>query len=338
MAIINAMETKLDFLAIGDVATNSFIRLKDATVNCDIRHEHCQICLDFGEKVPYDFVERIAAAGNGPNAAVAAARLGLNVAVVGDIGDDEGGQACIDTFKKEGVSSNFITKHQSKPTNHHYVLWYEDERTILVKHEDYEYKLPNFSEPKWIYLSSIGENSENYHAEIQHYLETHSEVKLAFQPGTFQIMAGLEKMDYFFKRSDIFAVNAGEARRILKTEPEESGVGELLEKLHQLGPKMVVITDGKNGVYLFDGKDSWHMPIYPDPKPPFERTGAGDALSSTFVSAIIIGKNPEEAMRFGLVNARSVVQEIGPQRGLLKKDILEKELQSVPAEFHATKI
>jgi sugar/nucleoside kinase (ribokinase family) len=329
---------QIDFLAIGDIATNSFIRLKDASVNCDIRHEHCQVCLDFGEKVPYDFVERSAAAGNGPNAAVAARRLGLNVAIVTDIGDDEGGLACIETFKKEGVNADYITRHTGKPTNHHYVLWYEDERTILVKHEEYEYKLPDFPPPSWLYLSSIGANSEKYHAEVAEYLEKHPEIKVAFQPGTFQIKDGYDKMKYFYERADIFAVNASEARRILKTETEEADVKELLEKIRALGPKTVVITDGKNGVYLFDGKESWHVPIYPDPKAPYERTGAGDALTSTFISGIILGKDPLEALKLGLVNASSVVQQIGPQRGLLGREVLENKIAKAPPEFAADKI
>ena len=64
------------------------------------------------------------------------------------------------------------------------------------------------------------------------------------------------------------------------------------------------------------------MPPYPDPKAPYERTGAGDAYASTFVGALALGKTPEEALQWAGVNSMSVVQQIGAQKGLLtQKDI-----------------
>ena len=75
---------RLDFMAVGDMTTDAFIRLKDARVNCDINDENCMLCVRFGQKIPYESVTEVRAVGNGPNAAVAAHRIGLQSAALTD--------------------------------------------------------------------------------------------------------------------------------------------------------------------------------------------------------------------------------------------------------------
>ena len=81
-------EMQHDFVAIGDNATDEFIRLKDAEVHCDINSEHCTICMRWGDKIPFESSVLIPGVGNAANAAVAAARLGLSTAFISNIGDD----------------------------------------------------------------------------------------------------------------------------------------------------------------------------------------------------------------------------------------------------------
>ena len=87
-----------------------------------------------------------------------------------------------------------------------------------------------------------------------------------------------------------------------------------------------------------DGKNTYFMPTYPDEKPPYERTGAGDAFSSTFVSALALGKTPLEALLWGPVNSMSVVQYIGAQEGLLSREKLEKYLKTAPENYRPQKL
>lgn len=326
---------KTDFLAIGDITVDSFIRITDASVHCEIDREACKLCVDFGEKIPFESVEDMPAVGNAANAAVAARRLGLSSALVANIGNDTNGAMCLEQLKKEGVDTAFITSHEGLPTNHHFVLWYDDERTILVHHTPYPYKLPELPACGWIYLTSIGADSEQYHEEIFAYLEKHPEVKLVFQPGTFQIKSGKEKYAALYERAEVVAVNAVEAERIIGAHLT---IPNLLTEMHRLGPKIVLITDGRNGAYLFDGKEKWHLPIYPDPRPPLQRTGAGDAASSTFAIFLSLGLSPVEALKRGVVNARSVVQNVGTQKGLLGRDEIEKTLSDAPPEFVEEKL
>ena len=102
---------------------------------------------------------------------------------------------------------------------------------------------------------------------------------------------------------------------------------------------MPVITDGPNGAYVSDGDDqSWHMPMYPDPAPPVDRTGAGDSFSSTFTVAIALGKTPAEALSWGPINSMNVVQYVGAQKGLLTREQLETLLSNRPEEYIASRI
>ena len=330
-------EKAIDFLAIGDTATDAFIRLKEASVHCVVNTDKCEICMRFGDKVPFDYVKVIKAVGNAANASVSAARLGVYSALVTQLGDDENGKDSMKNLEHEKVCSKYIKIHKGKPTNYHFVLWYEADRTILVNHVDYEYKLPSIKKvPKWIYLTSLGGNSANYHEEVMKYLSDNPNTKLCFQPGTFQMRLGIKKLSNLYKRSDIFVVNVEEAQGLLNTNSKD--IKTLLSEIHAYGPKIVLITDGPKGAYMLDGDHFYFMPIYPDPKPPLERTGCGDSFASTFVCALIYGKSPLEALMWASVNPMSVIQYVGAQEGLLDKHHVEWYLEHAPEEFKPREI
>ncbi len=327
---------RTDFLAIGDIVTDAFIRLKEAHVTCSVDNSNCEICMKFGDKIPYESVDVIRAVGNSANAAVAAARLDLNSALIADVGGDSYGNECIEALKKAKVDARHVSRHRGMETNYHYVLWYGAERTILVKHQEYPYKLPAVKAPKWAYISSLGGNSYDYHLQIIEWLKKNPNAKVAFQPGTFQMSLGLEKLGELYRRSDVFFCNKEEAQRILGTS--ESDLKKLMVMLRGVGPKTVVVTDGPNGAYADDGTSAYFMPPYPDPKPPFERTGAGDAFASTFTVALALGKSLEEALMWAPINAMAVVQDVGAQRGLLTRAELEAWLAKAPADYKPKKI
>lgn len=340
MLCYNYEMKKIDFLAVGDVVVDAFIKLVDAHVHCKIDTDSCELCLRFGDKVPYEEVNVIPAVGNSPNAAVSASRLGLRSALITNVGNDQNGRECLESLKKDKVETKFITTEKNKKTNYHYVLSYDVDRTILIKHEKYSYNFPKpflgMPEVSWMYLSSIGEDSLDYHKQILEFLNSHPETKLAFQPGTFQIKMGRDLLKGIYARTEIFFCNLEEAEKILGVQTKDAR--KLSEGIHALGPKMVSISDGPNGAYLYFNNELWQIPIYPDIAPPKERTGAGDAYSSTFVSALALGKSPVEALTWGPINSMSVVQEIGAQKGLLTREALESYLSSAPASYKANKI
>jgi sugar/nucleoside kinase (ribokinase family) len=339
------MENNYDFVSIGDTVIDAFIKLKKAEILGVPDTPGYEIALPFGEKVQYEDVFVIPAVGNASNAAVSAARLGLHTALVTNLGDDRDGADCIATLQKNNVSTEYVKINPGHKTNYHYVLWYGPERTILIKHEDYEYTLPNIGTPKWVYFSSVNEKAFPFHYKIVDYLESRPEINFAFQPGKFEIKLGKEKLARFYKRANVFFCNVEEAEKIL--DAKDIGdrhanpahlIKELLTQMHELGPKIVVITDGPAGAYAYDGKEYLFMPTYPDPKPPYSRTGAGDAFSSTITSALALGKSLSEALAWAGINSMAVVQQVGANVGLLSREKLEEYLKNAPEDYKVQKI
>jgi ribokinase len=323
----------MDLLAIGDVVIDAFIKLKDARVHCNINDEECEICMRWGDKIPFESSTVVPAVGNSANAAVAAARLGLNSGLRAYVGDDRYGQECIESLRKDGVDSTFVEKQDGKLTNYHYVLWYEGQRTILVKHEQFNYTVPTISEPpKWLYLTSLSDNSIPYHTAWLERLSQWPTTKLAFQPGTYQLKFGKDQLLGIYRRTDILFCNKEEAERLLGL-PAGTSIKLLLQKIQEIGPKSVVITDDVRGAHALEGKNMYFVPRYPDPKVPYEITGAGDAFASTTVSALILGKSLPDALLWGATNASAVLQEIGAQKGLLTREALEYNLANPPDGF-----
>lgn len=333
------MAKKLDFVAVGDITIDAFIQLseKDASVVEDEKTHRKKLQMNFGDKLPYEDVTVINAVGNAPNAAISAHRLGLNSALVTNIGNDRNGKDCLNTLRQEAVPTDFVKIHEGRKTNYHYVLRYGPERTILIKHEEYPYALPDFVEaPRYIYFSSVGENSLPFHHELAEYVKNNSETKLVFQPGTFQIKLGYETLKDLYENTEIFFCNKQEAQSILGSEEDE--IPTLLREMSKLGPKMPVITDGPDGAFALDGDSVWFMPMYPDPAPPVDRTGAGDSFSSTFTAAIASGHDVATALSWGPINSMSVVQHIGAQKGLLTQNELDEYLKKAPEDYKPKEI
>jgi ribokinase len=143
---------------------------------------------------------------------------------------------------------------------------------------------------------------------------------MAFQPGTFQIDAGVHRLKKIYEHTEVLALNREEA--VTVSGGDYHDLHDLFNKLHEMGPKIVLITDGHDGAYASDGNNRFKMPIYPDPKPPYDRTGAGDSFASTFTAAIMKGANLEGALLWAPINSMSVVQKVGAQAGLLSEDEL----------------
>jgi len=330
------MGHQLDVLSVGDVVTDAFIKLFDdkATTYVD-EHGMKTLAMEYGTKIPFDKAIVVEGVGNAANAAVSLTRLGLNCGFVTNVGEDKYGRGIIAALHDKNVDTRHVRVNPGKKTNYHYVLWYKEERTILINHEKYEYVWPNLRKseaPKWIYFSSIAENALEYHDEMADWLDENSEVKLAFQPGTFQMKAGAERLSRIYKHSNILVLNKEEAA--LVGGGDINNMHDLFDKLHNLGPEVVCITDGPNGAYASSPEGRFFMPIYPDLAPPYERTGAGDAFASTFTAAVMRGKSLKEALMWGPINSMNVVQKPGAQEGLLTEAQLLEFLDNAPDWYH----
>jgi ribokinase len=331
--------SQFDVLCVGDVVTDAFIKLFDDRAAVEQTHDGPLLVMPFATKIPFDHTEVLNAVGNSANAAVNFAKLGLNTALVANVGGDSPGRDIITTLDKADVDTKYIRINTRKKSNYHYVLWYKEERTILIKHEEYDYHWPHIpakETPKWVYFSSISENALDFHDDVIDWLEKNPETKLAFQPGTFQMQAGVERLKHVYKRSELVALNREEAAFV--TEGKVDDLHDLFDRLHKMGPRIVLISDGPNGSYASDGVNRFKMPIYPDPKPPVERTGAGDAFTSTFVASIIHGNTVDGALQWAPISSMNVVQHVGAQAGLLNEKQLAEHLHKAPDWYKPEKL
>ncbi len=321
----------LDVLVVGDILSDTFIKLLDDNAWTSESDNGLNLTMPFGMKVPFDHADFIPAVGNASNAAVSLTRLGHTAGLISNTGNDRGGREIVDALHEHGVDSRFVHLNPGKSSNHHYVLWYKDDRTILINHEHYDYNWPRFRKtdvPKWMYLTSIGANTHEYHDEIIHFLERFPDVKLLFQPGTFHISEGAEVFKRVYERTEVLVLNREEAVQVTGGSHED--IHDLITRLHQLGPKIVSISDGPNGAYISEGENRFKIPLYPDPAPPVERTGAGDAYASTLLAGLLHGLSLEDAARWAPINSMNVVQHVGAREGLLKVEQLMELLRNAP--------
>ena len=301
------------FLAIGDSSLDVFVMIDEATVSCQINKQHCLLCLNYADKIPVTHMAKIPAAGNASNAAVGAARLGAKSAILSVIGDDDIGNETLAYWKKEKVSTQFVSRDTQHPTNYSTVLSYQGERTILVHHEPRHYTFPAIPSSAWIYYTSLGKGHEQLERKLLAFLRQHPQTKITFNPGSYQLRRGLDSLKPIIARSTIFILNKEEAEALLGQGALP--VPALLDALSAIGPEMTVITDGPNGSFARNGGKTWQLGTFPGPET--ERTGAGDAYATGFTLACMNNQPLPEAMRWGTANAWSVIKKIGPQAGLL---------------------
>jgi ribokinase len=298
-----------DFLAVGDAGIDTFVDIHDASVHCSVDKKKCELTLRYADKI---LVEGMTSktAYNGMNAAVGAARLGLKTGFFAMVGGDAAGERILRALKREKISTKHVRVESKLRSNASVVLNYQGERTILVYHEDFHYRLKEVPATKWIYLTTMGHRYPKiYEAIGKHVAKGKS--KLAFNPGTIQLKAGPKKLKNIFAHTSILFLNKEEAELVTGVAED---IKSLLRGMRKLGPQIAVLTDGPNGAFAHDGHKFYHMPVLP--MPVVERTGCGDAFGTAFTSAISLNKDIVEALRWGSADSGGVLQEIGPQDGL----------------------
>ena len=312
----------VDIIGIGDASEDVFLQLLEASVNRKGTGVP-KLCMNYADKIPIGRVDRLVG-GNSINLTIGMRRLGFKSAFVVVLGNDEQGKKVVEALKADGVSTKYVTVDKASMTNHSTILNLNAERTILIYHVNRKYKLPKLEKAKWLYYSSMGHGFEVIHKDLMKYIKQY-DVKLGFNPGTHQLRKP-NAIAEFFRVSEVILLNREETQLILKTKSDNLKV--LLRGLKKLGGKVVVVTDGPKGSYAYDGLNFYFQKIYDVPV--VERTGCGDSYSTGFIAALMKGHDVKEAMRWGTVNAASVIQQIGPQPGLIKFAELKKILRAHP--------
>lgn len=315
-----------DLISIGDARIDNFVHLPKAHVSCTLNKEKCELCLNYGDKIPIDDVKSLTA-GNNNNNAIGASRLKLKTALYGNIGGDANGKMILDRLKSEKVDTRFVVVNKDVSTEQSIVINYQGERTILVYHYPWDYNLPDVDKAKWVYFSSVSFSFSKTPliSQIERYIERIG-ANLVYTPGTHQLNFGVKKFPKLLSLAKVFIVNKEEAKKVLGIdETKKVEIKKLLRGLADLGPQMIVITDGGEGSYGFDGEKYFKIGLFPAKL--LEMTGAGDAYATGLIAGLFYGNSLPDAMRWGAANGAAVVEKIGPQDGLLTLDQMQQKLK-----------
>lgn len=253
--------------------------------------------------------------GGATNAAVTFARQGHTSSFIGKLGNDIAAANVVAELDKEAIDTRYVIHHPTLGTQYSTILLADNgERTILIyrgaanSHEAKDYQDIDFSQFDWIYVSSFAGAFDALDTILRG--AKASGTKVMFNPGDGEL-SNAEKLRSLLEDVDVLSVNREEAKMIIQGESSE----ELVRHgLHYV--PAIIISDGPNGVTASDGKTIVRAGMYED-VPVIDRTGAGDAFGSGFLSQWAMGKPLKDSIVFASANSTSVVTKIGAKEGIL---------------------
>lgn len=310
----------------GAARIDAYMNLPDeqADTLCNLDTRQCVLQLSYAAKIPMRSVDFLLG-GNGANVAVGVRRMGVESLLVADVGDDVMGKVVKHQLEAENVDTSCVTQTQGVPAGFGAVINYQDERTILSYYPPTEPPFPNLDfDGQWAYLTSVGDVFETFYEKTLSWINSKNP-RVIFNPGGRQISKGSQWLAPYLQKTEILIANREECQDIAGMPDTHGREKELMQNLLSMGPKKVVVTDGKSGSFSFDGERFCHLGILEVDA--VERTGAGDATSTGIIAALLKDKPLDQAMLWGMLNSTSVIGYIGPQRGLLREDEIDSWIQ-----------
>lgn len=324
------MIREYDVITVGGTTMDAFMTLDDTHDRYHFDSKTGELCFRHGEKINvarYDF----SMGGNATNVAVGLARLGFKATICSEIGDDEMSIQVRNSLAKENIERLFMVQVPGR-TNFSVIINYKGERTIFSEHFERENNFEVIdATAKYLYITSLGKKWHHAYKNALEFAKSQG-AKIAFNPGNPQFKDGKEVVEEVLQNTEILFLNKEEAELLLfrhygeKDDDTDGYLERLARKLQKLGPKVVVLTNGKDGSYCLDAEGEFHKKDM-EPGEPVERTGAGDAYTAGFLAAILNELSIPEAMQWGSHNAASVVSKIGAEAGLLTKMEMEEKVK-----------
>lgn len=317
-----------DIITIGSATFDIFVQSEEeqiVTVRTPVLKREF-LAFEYGEKIDINKVD-YELGGGGSNTAVNFANLGFKTAVIVKIGKDVNSKLILNNFQKRGVSDELVKISETQKTGFSVILaTFDGDRTVLahrganteLTEKDIPYDV--LKQAKWLYIAPLSGHSNQVLDPITAFAQKH-DVRVAYNVGTTSIKLGLDKMRKIIETAEILIMNRSEASKITK----ENDINKMLITLHNAEAKVVVITDGRDGAYAYNGKLVYKVPTFPSEV--VSTLGAGDAFASTFVGTVAkYGCDIEKAMKYASVNAACVVQHFGAQEEFCNFEQIEKKL------------
>ncbi|KAF6630931.1 ribokinase [Paenibacillus sp. EKM208P] len=254
--------------------------------------------------------------GKGANQAVAAARLGADVTMIGRVGDDHFGEQILRNFEENHVYTGYV-----KPVTHmesgtaHIILAEGDNSIVVVKAANNEVTPAYVEEALDVIRSSdIVLIQQEIPSETVVYV---SEICAKYQvPLLLNPAPAREVDDSVIANATYITPNEHEAAIMFK----DMSLQEALRKY----PNKLFVTEGSNGVRFFDGEQEVVVPTYKVEA--VDTTGAGDTFNAAFAVALAEGKSLADSVKFANRAASLSVTQFGAQGGMPTRREVEEQL------------
>jgi ribokinase len=327
---------KYDFITVGGTTEDITFYTNEAIMidnKCDILAQKL-MAFEYGAKLRIE-KSYSTFGGGASNAAVCLAKLGLNVATLVAVGNDNRAKDIVKNFKEAQVKTNLIQRVKQKETGFTFFVVGKDKEHVGFSNRaaNQELKISQkeikeLNKSHWIYLTSL---SGKWTEVLKKVFAI--DANIAWNPGHIQLHAGFKTIGKYLKKTTMLTINKDEAIELVVTNPKFrnkdnrflNNTRNLLKIINEYGPKIVVITKGKKGADAYDGEKFYHQDILKEKKR-MDTTGVGDAFGSTFTAGLFLFDNDiQKAMRMAVKNTASVISKQGAQNGLLSlKGVLKK--------------
>lgn len=261
-----------------------------------------------------------ATGGNAGNVAVTFARQGLDVQYMWTLGGDVASEAVLRDLDEEGIDTSLVVRADKYQAGYSTILIATNgERTILnhrgvstdKKGTDLDFDA--IAKADWVYPSSLANGGVELLRLIVDHAEKHG-TKVMLNPAGPELVEP-SKLRSLLESIEVLCMNKEEMQQLVEGETLEELVHHALHYV-----PVVIVSDGPNGVVASDGKTLIRAGMYEDVKV-VDRTGAGDAFASGFLSQWVKGKSLKEAIVFASANSTSVVTKIGSKPGILRGNV-----------------
>lgn len=312
-----------DIITFGSSSVDVFVKTQDKRFVKD--HSHFDVCYHIGGKILVEDVE-IHTGGGATNTACAFSRLGLKTGCATLVGNDYNSNLILDDLKKEKIE--FLGKKKQGKSGYSVILSdLKKDRTIL-SFKGVNDKLlvndikKNSLKAEWFYFSTLMGQSFATAKKLVSAVNK-AGIPFTFNPSEYLAKKGINYLKDFLK-CDLLVLNKQEAQHLTKNNTNDVSV--LLETLAKYS-LIVSITDGARGAYIYD-KDKMLF-LQADTAKIVDTTGAGDAIAAGLTYAVMKTYSLKNAIKFGYVLSRSVIQKVGAKPGLLTLKEAKKQMQKV---------
>jgi ribokinase len=275
--------------------------------------------LPLGAKLDIDDLE-FATGGNATNVAVTFARQGLRSEYVWTLGYDPASETVLKDLDKEGVETRHVVQKDKYQAGYSTILIATNgERTILnykgtsTGTHGADLDLSTLADADWVYPTALATGGVDLLRKIVDEADEQN-VKVMLNPAGSEL-AEPAKLKGLLESIAVLCLNKEEAQMLVEGQTSEELVRHLLHYV-----PVVIVSDGPRGVMASDGKTIIKAGMYEDVKV-LDRTGAGDAFASGFLSQWILGKSLKDAVLFASANSTSVVAKVGAKAGILHKHV-----------------